>query len=167
VGVARPSPQLVTRAYVRLSPHTRTLLMAGMATLLGVAVVTAIAHQVAPGLRNVPGLGGLVTLDWVLSLMLLAIAGSTLLFLGLVALTARPTAPATLGPSQGAALERLWAAANRQGEDELRQCFAAGPAGDALFEQWIDCVGSPGGASVLLVRSAVVWGRTWSEWHTV
>lgn len=166
VGVARPSPQLVTRAYVRISPHTRTLLIAGMVTLFGVAVATAVAHEIAPGLRDVPGLGGLVTLDWVLSLTLLAIAGSTLLFLGLVALVARPTPSAPAGPREGAALERLWAAANGQSVEALRQCFV-GPDGEALFGQWLALVGPPGAAAVLLVRSAAAWERSWSEWHTI
>jgi hypothetical protein len=164
-GLTRPSPQVVTRAYVLLSRHTRRLLIAGMTSLFGFAVATAAVHRVAPQLRQVPALGGIVTLDWVLSLSMLAIAGSTLLCVGLMAMVARPTAAAAGAAPDGATLERLWAAANGDDGQALRACFAAGKQGESLMRTWAACAGPMGSSQVLLVRSAARAGRTWSEWY--
>lgn len=165
-GLTRPSPQVVTRAYVLLSRHTRRLLIAGMTSLFGFAVATAAVHRVAPQLRQVPGLGGIVTLDWVLSLSMLAIAGSTLLCVGLMAMVARPTAAASVGAApDGATLERLWAAANGEDAQALRACFAPSKQGESLARTWAECAGPMGSSQVLLVRSAAKAGRTWSEWY--
>jgi hypothetical protein len=165
-GLTRPSPQVVTRAYVLLSRHTRRLLISGMMSLFGFAIATAAIHRVAPQLREVPGLGGIVTLDWVLSLSMLAIAGSTLLCVGLMAMVARPTAATSVRVApDGATLERLWAAANGENAQALRVCFAESKQGAFLARLWAECAGPLGSSQVVLVRSAARSGRIWSEWY--
>lgn len=165
-GLTRPSPQVVTRAYVLLSRHMRRLLIGGMALLYGFAVATAAVHRVAPQLRQVPGLGGLVTLDWVVSLSMLAIAGSTLLCFGCMAIVARPRKAVTTGSLvAGVALERLWSAANGHDGQALRMCFTAGTAGARLYSRWSEFAGPIGVHQVVLVRSAALEGRVWSEWY--
>lgn len=163
-GISRPSPQVVTRAYVRLNRHMRRCLLAGMTILFGFAAVTAIARRMAPGLREVPALGGLVTFDWVLSLTMLAVAGAALLLIGLLALVARPVTAALPAPDGGRILERLWSASNSDRGEELRACFTDDPAGDALYRQWRALSGPAGGTHVILVRSTTIWGRSLSEW---
>jgi len=164
-GLTRPSPQVVTRAYVLLSRHMRLLLIGGMALLFGFAVATAAVHRVAPELRQVPGLGGIVTLDWVVSLSMLAIAGSTLLCVGCMAIVARPRKLVAGGLVAGVALERLWSAANSHDGQALRTCFAAGTAGELLAGRWSDLAGPVGHQQIVLVRSAALDGRVWSEWY--
>jgi hypothetical protein len=165
-GLTRPSPQVVTRAYVLLSRHMRLLLIGGMALLFGFAVATAAVHRVAPQLREVPGLGGVVTLDWVLSLSMLAIAGSTLLCIGCMAIVARPRQAAGSDVVvAGVALERLWSATNCREGQALRRCFAAGQAGEHLFGRWSEFAGPLGSHQIVLVRSAALDGRVWSEWY--
>jgi hypothetical protein len=165
-GLTRPSPQVVTRAYVLLSRHTRLLLIAGMSLMYGFAVATAAVRRVAPQLREVPGLGGLVTLDWVLSLSMLAIAGSTLLCVGLMAIVARPTSAAAVDTAtDGTSLERLWAAANGENTRVLRMCFALSLQGERLWQRWVEITGPVGSSQIVLVRSAAKGGKVWSEWY--
>lgn len=165
-GLTRPSPQVVTRAYVLLSRHTRLLLVAGMTSLFGFAIATAAIHRVSPQLRELPGVGGLVTLDWVLSLTMLAIAGSTLLCVGLMAIVARPTAGVRVGTApDGVTLERLWAAANGDSVQSLRTCFASSTQGERLCGNWAEFAGPLGSSQIVLVRSAAKGGRVWSEWY--
>jgi len=165
-GLTRPSPQVVTRAYVLLSRHTRVLLIAGMILLFGFAIATSAIRRVAPQLREVPGLGGIVTLDWVLSLAMLAIAGSTLLCVGLMAIVARPPKDAAdCATADGVKLERLWAATNAEDFQAFRACFARSAPGDRLCRAWAEVAGPLGGSQIVLVRSAAKGGRIWSEWY--
>ena len=165
-GPTRPSPQVVTRAYVLLSRHARVLLITGMLSLFGFAIATSAIGRVAPQLRDVPGLGGIVTLDWVLSLSMLAMAGSTLLCVGLMAVVARPRRAAADCPTgEGVALERLWAAANAEDFQAFRACFARSAPGDRLCRAWAEVAGPLGGSQIVLVRSAAKGGRIWSEWY--
>jgi hypothetical protein len=165
-GLSRPSPQVVTRAYVMLSRQTRMLLIAGMALLFGFAIATSAIRRVAPQLRNVPGLGGIVTLDWVSSLTMLAVAGSTLMCVGLMAIVARASKDiADDATADGASLERLWRATNAADFQAFRACFALSGQGERLCRTWADFAGPLGGSQVVLVRSAATGGRTWSEWY--
>ncbi len=167
-GLARPSPQVVTQAYRLLSPHTLVSLATGMTGLYGFALATAIVHHVLPQLhlKEVPGVGGMVTLVWVFALMSLGIAGSTLIGIGMMAIAARADAMrARHQPVAGAALERLWAAANGEREHALRMCFAQTVQGDQVLQQWLACAGPLGSSHVVLVRAATSGGRLWSEWY--
>ena len=163
LGRVRPSPDLATRAYLHLGRPARALLVAGLVALFGFALGTAGLHRIFPHLQHVPGFGGLVTLDWVVSLGLLATAGSTLFCLGVGACLARGDAPAA--DQGGLPLERLWAASNRGDAGELAACFDAGEGGRRLLGEWLRLLGPPGTTQVLLVRTATVWGRSWSEWQ--
>ena len=166
VGVSRPSPQVVTRAYVRLSRNTRALLIAGIAMVLGFAVVTAAIEPAIPRLREIPAFGGVVTLDWVLSLTVLAIAGTTLLLLGMVTIGARPAAtPRAESMATDFLLERLARASNGNAPHALRACFTHDEAGECSFRAWCALLATYEGSHVVLVRSATVWDRLWSEWH--
>lgn len=167
VGVRRPSPQIVTRAYAGLGAYARALFVAGIGLLFGFGLLTASVAATMPGLREVPALGGLVTLDWVVSLTVLGTAGSILLSLGILAWRAE------IGPEQrpasvaadDAILERLWSASNEGDMDALRRCFGPRREGERLFHTWCDAVGPLGTSQVLLVSSSTVWDKALSEWH--
>ena len=167
VGLSRPSAQVVTRAYVRLSRHTRALLIVGISMVFGFALVMAAIEPAMPRLRETPAFGGLITLDWVLSLTVLAVAGAMLLLLGVVAVGAHPANSfSTSAPAAGHfLLERLAYASNSGNADLLRACFTADGAGERTYREWRAVLAAADAQQAILVHSATVWGRLWSEWH--
>jgi hypothetical protein len=157
---------MVTRAYASLSKIARLLLATGTLLLFGFGISTAGLAEVVPNLRDIPGFGGMVTLDWVVSLTLLATAGSILLSLGILAcravtITDNPIAAVRIGDI----LVQLWEASNGSSDEDLRECFGESDSGEQLYRSWLSVIGSPGSSQTLLVRSSVVLGKSWSEWH--
>ncbi|MCL4544037.1 MAG: hypothetical protein M1118_05485 [Chloroflexi bacterium] len=165
VGVTRPSRLHITRAYIRLSQQARRLLILGMGLLFGFATITAAVQQFAPPLQPLPAIGGIVTLDWVLSLFFIATAGGTLVGLGAFTCIARTQAIPNRAAARITVLERLWLACDRSDVAAMSACFSGSPSGRALFREWSDITGSLGSARVVLIESATVWDQLIAVWH--